>query len=69
MSQSSFWHRCMKCGYMYTPQQFLALAELRVSQSGEKLDDLLGAPERVPCRNHGCAGRLARTESQYREAL
>jgi len=69
MSQSIYWHRCMKCGYMYTPQQFQALAQLRASQSGEKLDELLDAPERVPCRNHGCGGRLSRTESEYREAL
>jgi len=68
MSQSSFWYRCVKCSYMYTPQQFQALAQLRASQSGEKVDALLDAPERVPCRNRGCTGLLSRTESEYREA-
>jgi hypothetical protein len=53
---------------MYTPQQFQALAQLRASQSGEKVDALLEAPEHVPCRNRGCTGLLSRTESEYREA-
>jgi hypothetical protein len=63
-----FWYRCAKCGYMYTPQQFLALVQLQASHTGEKVDELLAAPERVPCRNKGCHGFLIRTESQYREA-
>ena len=63
-----FWYRCVKCGYMYTPQQFQALAQLRASNSGEKVSELLAAPERVPCRNRGCVGHLNRTDSQYKEA-
>jgi rubredoxin len=62
-----FWYRCIKCGYMYTPQQFQALAQLQASHSGEKEADLLACPERVPCRNRGCAGHLSRTESEYKE--
>jgi len=63
-----FWYRCVKCGYMYTPQQFQALAQLRASQTGEKVPELLAAPERVPCRNRGCTGHLSRTDSLYKEA-
>ena len=63
-----FWYRCVKCGYMYTPQQFQALVQLRASQTGEKEGELLLAPERVPCRNRGCTGNLSRTDSQFREA-
>jgi hypothetical protein len=63
-----FWYRCVKCGYMYTPQQFQALAQLQAARTKEKESDLLAAPERVPCRNRGCTGHLSRTESQYREA-
>src|SRR2546422_188133 len=43
-----FWYRCVKCGYMYTPQQFQALAQLQASHTGEKEADLIAAPERVP---------------------
>ena len=43
-----FWYRCVKCGYMYTPQQFQSLAQLQATRSGEKEADLLLAPERVP---------------------
>ena len=63
-----FWYRCVKCGYMYTPQQFQALVQLQASHSGEKESDLLSAPERVPCRNKGCTGYLSKSESKYREA-
>ncbi len=68
MPQSLYWYRCMKCGYMYTPQQFQALVQLHASHSGEKSEDLLNAPERVPCRNRGCDGKLSRSESEFREA-
>ena len=63
-----FWYRCTKCGYMYTPQQFQALAQLQASHTGEKVEDLLADPGRVPCRNRGCAGTLIRTEAEYKEA-
>lgn len=63
-----FWFRCAKCGYMYTPQQFQALAQLQASRTGEKETELLAAPERIPCRNRGCKGFLTRTESEYKEA-
>jgi len=53
---------------MYTPQQFLALAQLQASHTGEKEADLVAAPERVPCRNRGCTGYLSRTESEFKEA-
>ena len=62
-----FWYRCVKCGYMYTPQQFQALAQLQASRTGEKEADLFEAPERVPCRNRGCTGYLIRTETEYKE--
>jgi len=66
--ESIFWYRCVKCGYMYTPQQFQALVQLRAAQTGEKEADLLASPERVPCRNRGCVGHLTRTDSEYKEA-
>ena len=68
MAVTQFWYRCMKCGYMYTPQQFQALAQLHASNTGEKVEELLEAPERVPCRNRGCIGLLNRSDSEYREA-
>ncbi len=63
-----FWYRCVKCGYMYTPQQFQALVQLQAAKAGEKEADLIAAPERVPCRNRGCSGHLNKTESEFREA-
>jgi len=63
-----FWYRCAKCGYMYTPQQFQALAQLQASHTGEKEADLLADPGRVPCRNRGCSGFLIQTEAKYKEA-
>jgi hypothetical protein len=63
-----FWYRCMKCGYLYTPQQFQALVQLHASHSGQSESTLMGAPEQVPCRNRGCEGRLIRTETRFREA-
>ena len=67
---TEYWHRCNQCGYMYTPQQVLALVQLQASRSGESDATLpTSAPSGGPisCRKRGCTGTVIQTESVFRE--
>ncbi len=66
---TEFWHRCNRCGYMYTPQQVLALAQLQASRSGDSdtTVSLSTPPESISCRKKGCGGTVLQTESVFRE--
>ena len=56
------WYRCTVCGYMYTPQQVLALTQLEKSRSGVKTDE---HSEAIHCRRKGCTGTLAPTDDPH----
>jgi len=66
---SEYWHRCNQCGYMYTPQQVLALVQLQASRSGESDTTLPPStpPGAISCRKKGCDGIVIQTESIFRE--
>jgi hypothetical protein len=67
---TEYWYRCNRCGYMYTPQQVLALIQLHISRSGEPESappDLTQPPSLIPCRKRGCEGAVVRTDSVFRE--
>lgn len=67
---TEYWHRCNRCGYMYTPQQVLALAQLQASRSGDS-DTTVSLstppPGSISCRKKGCEGTVIQTESVFRE--
>lgn len=65
---TEYWHRCNRCGYMYTPQQVLALIQLQASRSGEAESSVSSAPHgTISCRKKGCDGIVIQTESVFRE--
>ena len=66
---AEYWHRCNRCGYMYTPQQVLALVQLQASRSAEADTTLSSAtpPGTISCRKKGCGGTVIQTESVFRE--
>ena len=57
------WYRCSICGYMYTPQQFLALLSLE-SPPERDTDE---TREAIACRRKGCSGTLVRTNVAYKD--
>lgn len=57
------WYRCTQCGYMYTPQQILALRQLV-----EARDESESPSAELPCRKRGCGGRLVVTTEVHRDA-
>ena len=66
---TEYWHRCNQCGYMYTPQQVLALVQLQASRSGESdtTHPTSTPPGAISCRKKGCDGTVIQTESVFRE--
>ena len=58
------WYRCNICGYMYTPQQFLAL--LSLESSPER--DTNATREPISCRRKGCSGTLVLTDVPFKDA-
>jgi len=66
---TEYWHRCNRCGYMYTPQQVLALVQLQASRSGDSdtTVDPTTPPGAIACRKRGCGGTVIQTESVFRE--
>lgn len=64
---TEYWYRCNMCGYMYTPQQVLALIQLHASRSGNPDPDPSALPSKIPCRKRGCDGFVIRTSSVFRE--
>ena len=65
---TEYWHRCNRCGYMYTPQQVQALIQLQASRSGEAESAVSSAPPgTISCRKKGCDGIVIQTESVFRE--
>jgi len=66
---TEYWYRCNQCGYMYTPQQVLALVQLQASRSGESDTTLPSStpPGVISCRKKGCTGTVIQTESIFRE--
>ena len=67
---AEFWHRCNQCGYMYTPQQVLALVQLQASRSAESettVSEAMPPGTPIACRKRGCTGTVIQTESIFRE--
>lgn len=66
---TEYWHRCNRCGYMYTPQQVLALVQLQASRSGDSDTTVPTSTPTGPiaCRKRGCGGTVIQTESVFRE--
>jgi rubredoxin len=65
--EHEYWYRCSQCGYMYTPQQVLALVQLHAARSGAPEPDPSELPSRIPCRKRGCTGSVLRTSSIFQE--
>jgi len=57
------WYRCAVCGYLYTPQQVVALTQLEESRSaGEGTE---GKCDAIHCRMKGCEGTLVPTDQLH----
>lgn len=61
------WYRCSDCGYMYTPQQVLALVQLLASRTDAQAPKTLPS-DPISCRKKGCTGTLIPTKDVYRDS-